>query len=266
MTIGELFDGIGINNGVLAVVRAALDASACQNPDWIYAVGGFVAQPEVWDEVLPEWQAAIDQWRIPRFHLSQLPKLVGRQNAKTCEKYFLDIIENSHLHSIGGAIFTKDWKRPNWGDDTSPRFATPYEQSLWFALKVLAEHCRKAFPGEEVVVVSDFDGSEAAINRIFQKAKAEWPWLDTLALRDASKLELQCADLAAGILRQSWVEITTNPDCKVPWGRLPLTKSKKTSSSVWSRRQGVIVSRAINQHLELQRQEIERCEGRFKRD
>lgn len=231
----------------LAVLRAALDASAC-HPNWIYAVGGFVAHPKAWDEMLPEWQAAVDQWRIPRFHLSQLPKLVGRQNAKACENYFLDIIRQSELHSIGGAIFTEDWKRPDWGDDTSPRFSTPYEQSLWFALKVLAKHCHEAFPGEQIVVVSDFDGSQGAINRIFQKAKAEWPWLDTLALHDGMKLELQCADLAAGILRRSWVEITTIPSCKVPWGRLPLSKSKKTSSSVWSRRQGALIVRAVNLH------------------
>ena len=156
MSVRDFLAALGLPNGVLAVLRAALDASAC-HPEWIYSVAGYVAPPEAWDKILPIWQDALDYWRIPRFHLCELPDWIGHERAELCEKYFSQIVSQSDLHSIGSAVFVRDWERPDWGDDRSPRFPTAYEQSLWFALNVLGEHCQLEFPERPVAVVCDID-------------------------------------------------------------------------------------------------------------
>lgn len=242
----EYLRAIGIQDGVFAVLRAALDASSCQ-PAWIYAVAGYVAPPEDWEPALERWQEALDQWKLERFHLAELPKLVGFERTKMCEGYFARIIEKSDLHSVGSAIFTADWEQPDWGDDRSPRFAKPYDQSLWFALNVLGEHCQLEFPDQEVAVVCDVDGPEVAMQAVFREAQKVRPNLHSLGVSNSFKRkELQIADLAAGYLRRSWVDITTDENCAIPWGVIP--KSKKGRTSVWSLRQNAILARSIGIH------------------
>lgn len=249
MGVHAYLEAHGIPDGVLAVLRAALDASAC-HPDWIYAVGGLVGPSETWDPLLEEWQAAVDQWRIPRFHLSELPQMVGYGRTKMCEGYFRGLLRNCELHTVGAAVFTAHWERPDWGHDQSPRFDTAYKQSLWFALNCLAKHCEKHFPGQDVAILCDTDAPLEAMNAIFDKVQQEHPCLNHLAISNSFKRkELQAADLAAGLLRRSWVEISDNAKSKQPWGRLPKTKGK-TSSSVWSRAQGFFLGRAMRLHEE----------------
>lgn len=247
MSASEFLEAIGIRNGFLAVLRAALDASAC-HPRWIYAVAGYVAPAEAWDDLTPRWQEAVDYWKIPRFHLTDLPKWLGHEKAALCEKNFSRLISDSELHAIGAAVFTADWEKPDWGEDRTQRFDTAYEQSLWFALNVLAQHCELEFPGQQVAVLLDADAPEFAINAMFRKVQETRPCLESVGVGSSHKRkELQCADLAAGFLRRSWVDITTNEMSDLPWGVIPRA-GKKGRTSVWSLRPGVILGRALRMH------------------
>lgn len=231
------------------MLKASLDASACR-PNWIYSVAGLVGAPEKWATLLSAWQDALDKWRISRFHLSELPQLVGHERVKMCEGYFLRLLGECELDPVGAAILTAHWERPDWGRDSSPRFPTAYEQSLWFALKALAAHCQKRFPDHGVEVLCDIDGPETVLNSVFDKAQKEYPNLCGLSISTSLRqTELQCADLVAGYLRRSWVDITDNPDSTTPWGNLPKTQGK-SSSSVWSLAQGFLLGRAMRLHEE----------------
>lgn len=229
------------------MLRAALDATSC-HPPWIYAVGGLVGSPEAWDELVPQWQEALAKWRIQRFHLSELPKLVGRERTKMCEGYFRRLLADCELDTVGAAIFTAHWGRSDWGHDQSPRFNTAYEQSLWFALTALGQHCKERFPEQEVVILCDADAPKAAIGEILKKVQEQHPSLGSMTISTSAKrIELQCADLAAGYLRRSWVEISENSRSEMPWGRLPKTKGK-TRSSVWSLAPSFFIGRALRLH------------------
>jgi hypothetical protein len=243
MSARDLPRAHGLCDEILAVLTAALDASYC-NPAWIYAVAGYVGERDVWDAVMSEWNEALRGWRIDRFHLAELPSLVGREKTRQCEGYFANIVRGSNLHSIGSAIFTHDWEKPDWGHDDSPRFSTPYEQSLWFALNVLGEHCELEFPGQSITILCDVDSSEAAIQSVFKKAAEQRRCLDSITVTNRRRhKQLEVADLAAGSLRKSWVDITSNESSKLSWGVIP--KSKRGRTSVWSLRQAAILQRAF---------------------
>lgn len=245
MLAREFLRALGIRNGVIAVLRAALDASSC-HPHWIYAVAGYVGTVEAWDAVLPEWDEGVSHWKIPRFHLCELADWLGHEKAHLCEKFFSNIIHRSELHSCGSAIFTADWFRPDWGEDRSPRFSSPYEQSLWFALDTLGTQCELEFPGQPVVVICDTDGPEQAMQSVFRKAQELHSCLDFIGHSSSFKHhELQCADLAAGSLRRSWATITTDDVCDLPWGVIPQNRAQKGRTSVWSLRTGAILRRAF---------------------
>ena len=165
-----------------------------------------------------------------------------------CEGYFRRLLAQCELHTVGAAVFTAHWERPDWGHDQSPRFGTAYEQSLWFALNAVAKHCENHFPGRNVAILCDVDAPVASMNAIFAQVQEKHPCLDSLAISNSFKhKELQCADLASGYLRRSWVDISDNQNSRQPWGRLPKTKGK-TSSSVWSMAQAFFLVRAMRLH------------------
>lgn len=231
----------------MAYLRAALDASYA-HPTLVHSVAGYLACDDEWFEVLKIWQEGLSYWGLQKFHLAELPKLMGHERGQLCEKFFRRIIERSGLISIGAAIFENDYNEPDWRGDNSPRFGTAYQQTLWFAFGVLSEECALEFPNSTVKIVCDIDGPEDDILDVFTQAQKKHPRLESIEFSNSrNHPELQLADLAAGYLRKSWANILTDASSNLRWGVIPSGMKGGRShgrTSVWSLRQGAIISRA----------------------
>lgn len=229
--------------GVLALLRAYFDKSGT-SPLGITSVAGYVAPVNEWEIVEAKWLEALNYWGIGCFHYSQLRFLVGSERAGMCANYFTRIIEDSNLDAIGAAIVDVDWRHDNWGQMTTQKLNSPYEQCLDLALDVLWQHAGENFPGEDIGVFCDADAPNESIEKVFGRHRDEHECFDTIAIGTTAKhVLLQCADLGAGKLRKSWLDIFENKGSKFPWGGLPV--GRKTKTSFWSLRQGAILNRAI---------------------
>lgn len=234
---------------LLALLSAYLDCSMRDQPPGVTSVAGYVAPISEWERVEREWKHGLShrQWKIDRFRLSDLPYHVGDANAELCARYFAQIIMNSAVHAIGSALLNCDWRRTNWSMFNMPRYDTLYEQCLDMALNTLGNHTNKYFPGERVVVICCPDGSKGDIVKVFERLKQNYPQFITISVASSSDVvPLQCADLGAGRLRNSWKSIINDePDTReLDFGTMPYGKDGEITTSFWSLIPGAVLERA----------------------
>ena len=232
------------------MLNAYLDASLTNQPPRVTVVAGYVAPLDECIRLETEWKSALHYWNIERFRLSGLEHLVGKSNVGICELYFEGIIKRSQLAPIGSALLNADWDKSDWGEATV-RLPTPYEQCLGFAFEVVGEFTAEYYPDESVSVFCCPDANRHKIDSIFKQRRTQYPHLASVKI-DFSKhiLPLQCADLGAGRLRQSWRVIASGaPEAKdLPWGALPSGRGVIRRTSIWSLRQGAVLTRALKIH------------------
>lgn len=245
--IAELMRAAGVPSGkaVVMVLRACIDASWSDQPPGVTVVAGYMSNVDETERVEKEWIEGLKYWRIPYFHLSELSTMT--RHADLCELFFSNIITVSKLAPIGAAIFNEDWNNPDWGDDTTIRRATPYEQCLDSALRVIGEHAREHYPNEKIAILCCLDSSESVIIDAFKRAKRRWKQLDNMIIKSSKEQAfLQCADLGAGLLRRSWRAILSgDKDARdLPWGEMPKGRKMRGRQSFWSLRQGAVFGRA----------------------
>lgn len=234
----------------IAMLYAYFDASNTKQAGSlrIGSIAGYVAPLEEWARVEQEWVEALDLWGLETFHYAELPSTIGigHGKAENCAGYFANIIKRSSVHAIGAALDEDDWHEPAWGSIKTKRYKTPYEQMLSMALQVLAKHVRQEFPGERVQVYCDRDASEEAIVAVFEEAKIASPQqLATVAVGDRHKYRLlQCADLAAGMQRKSWLRFFS-PDSDAYWGDFPRPKNGRARFAFWSLKPGIVIAEAV---------------------
>jgi hypothetical protein len=228
---------------LLALLNAYFDYSSTE-PAGITSVAGYVAPLEEWERVEAEWAEGLRYWDIDPFHLANLERNLGREKAELCERYFEKIITDSGLDAIGAALIDADWRQSEWEHMTTPKLPTAYQQCLDMALECLGQHAGDYFKGHDIAVFCDRDASENSIQAVFENRRVEYQRFVTVTIGGTDKiLPLQCADLGAGKLRKSWLEITTNEASELPWGGLP--RGRKYRTSFWSLHQGAVLARAI---------------------
>lgn len=224
------------------MLGAYFDAS-CTDPVGITSVAGYVAPLDEWSVVQSKWAAALEYWGLDVFRVSKLERNLGSANAKLCTKYFSRIIEESKLDAIGAALIDSDWRQSDWGKDKTTKLEIPYQQCLDLALKCLGNHTNQHFKGHDVAVFSDADAPEKCIESVFHNRAVAYPQFSALTVGRCDKiLPLQCADLATGLLRKSWLDIAKNAS-RLPWGTMP--RGRRISASFWSLRQGATLARAL---------------------
>lgn len=235
---------------IIAVLYVYLDASNTEiSGPRISSVAGYLAPLDDWQAVEAEWDKALVDWKLKRFHLSHLVRDVGRERAQACLGYFRRIIESSDLMAIGSAVFNDDWWRQDWGEDTTVRLDSPYEQCLDLVLKAIGNATGKEFQGEKVAIVCDLDAPENIIFGAFCRRRKDYPQFTTATIGSSyDVIPLQCADLGAGLLRKSWLEIVCDKDSDLPFGALPKGR-RRGATSVWSLRQGAVIRRTIAKML-----------------
>lgn len=220
---------------MLALLNAYLDASSGGQPPRIISVAGYVALVGIWERVESEWRKGLQYWRIPYFHMTDLHQEMGIEKAELCKLYFERIIKSDYLWPFGAALPIADWHNPDWRSLPTPRLASPYEQCLYFAIDALGRLLNRRFPGEEAALISCMDGPERHIESAFRVAHREYPQIVSATIGSSKRIiPLQCADLGAGRLRESWRTILTGGAENVPWGRMPRNDWVSGGLSFWS--------------------------------
>jgi len=223
LAIAELMRAIGgPKDGILAVLRACVDASWSDQPPRVMAAAGYVATLDEWKIVEDAWDAALQYWNIPYFHLCELRNMVG--DPDLCELCFTNIITDSQIAPIGAALFTSDWNRPDWGDDRTVRLSSPYEQCLDLTFKVIGEYTNATYPGRKVAILCCLDSTEDIIFSAFRRSAKRYQQFDDIAIKSSkTQTAMQCADLGAGVLRRGWRAIAAaDPAAEdLPWAEIP---------------------------------------------
>ena len=190
---------------LIAVLYAYLDASKTEIGKGMTVVAGYLASLEEWERLEAEWRGALEDWKIPRFHHTELNWLVGHEKHDMCLRYFENIIKGSELGAVGAVLQDENW-------DMRAEFAIPvpfhlkkYSQCLQSVLEVISHSAS----GEDVAVICDCDDGKDAMQSIFLAAKEKHSNLATLTIGSMkSMLPLQAADLACAWLRHASLAIS----------------------------------------------------------
>ncbi|QQP88767.1 hypothetical protein IGS68_22560 [Skermanella sp. TT6] len=232
---------------VLALLSAYFDKSATE-PVGVTSVAGYVAPLVEWERVEAEWAEHLAFWGLKRLHFSEIEQDLGREKGILCVKGFESIIAKSSIDAIGAALLDRDWHRDDWKRDETPKLSSPYEQCLDMVLKCLGKHTEERFPGADVAVFFDQDAAEDCILSVFRTAQINHPHLISANVGSSLRfLPIQCADLGAGMLRKSWLNIDSGNADDLPWGAMPRGGTIRTA--FWSLRQEAAVARAMLIHL-----------------
>jgi hypothetical protein len=248
------------DKALFAVLSAYFDRStATGKAASLTCVAGYVAPLDEWQRVESAWSEALAEWRIDRFHFAELPNVpgVGQERANQCIKFFSRIVRESGVFAIGSAVVDDEWHLPDWGHDTSERFSSPYEKALDSALRLLGEHAKERWPGEPLNVVCDRDAEPETIVRAFSRRQERHSNLADLTIHDRSRRlanspelrAMECADLAVGCLRKSWLQIMAGELEDDMWGSLPRPEGPTAKTSIWCLKPAWFIQRslAINQ-------------------
>jgi hypothetical protein len=92
---------------MFALLTAYFDKSRDQPSLCITSVAGYVASFDEWRAVEERWAEGVEYWsklegfrKLGGFHMAQLERSIGKQNAELCVKYFSNLIRSSKLQAI----------------------------------------------------------------------------------------------------------------------------------------------------------------------
>jgi hypothetical protein len=239
-------------NRIHLVLKLCLDRSS--DNGGIVSVAGYIATEEQWREIEPKWDKEWANWQAaPRlqmlkgFHMSKLARLIGNEQSALCISVFRRLIEESQLQAVGAAVYEPDWRRPVWGHDSTPRLSSPYQQALDMALQVAAKVALWRYPGHGIAVICCEDDGRARITNTYERNRNRCDLFHCLTINYANRFTgLDCADLGAGILRQSWGKIFRDHNIIDIFGNLPTGAGTAPATAFWSLRQASVIRRALN--------------------
>ena len=90
------------------MLRAYFDASFSEPPG-VTSIAGYIGSEQQWANVEDVWAENLDLWGLENFHLAELPRWIGHENADLCALSFLRAIEPLNLRSIDAALVDVDW-------------------------------------------------------------------------------------------------------------------------------------------------------------
>lgn len=193
----------GEGHGLMISLRAAFDSSK-DSPNGVTAVSGYLASEDQWASIEDAWNAQLGLIRADRFHLTEIRSQFT--DWPRAVKPFAQIIAAAELRSISATIRDTDWNsRPH---DPAYSKVCPYREHgcLDLLFGVLAQDVALEFANQPVAIVFDRDwGNHEAIVRVYDawRERTKHPGFNIFlkggVLWDA--IPLQCADLAAGLLR-----------------------------------------------------------------
>lgn len=197
---------------LLMVLRAYFDASNT-HPLGVTCIGGHVGDEAAWAALEGRWIEARKDWRLERFHLTDLPHQLGRDNAALCVRNFAGLIGDSDVRGFCAGLRDEDWdefvKNALNQEEMIAQFPTRYHYALDMVLGHLSMQIGLNLPDEDVLVTLDRDAPVEASQAIFDRWATKNPRLCGLAILHFPEnriVPLECADLYAGMKRRDWAE------------------------------------------------------------
>lgn len=193
---------LGISgNGLMAVVRAYLDASHDAKRSDYYVVAGFAAPSAVWESIEREWLEELAIWNLNDFHMTDIYHSLGHERGTLCIGSFSNIMRKyQEAYGFGIACEIEFWKNTDTGYDHPYHFCLSNTFSVLKTQQTLEEDNSDI----ALIVDQDFTPSDLA-QAIFDAHKREYDNFSTLTFGNRKSIvPLQCADLAAGALRMQW--------------------------------------------------------------
>ena len=188
---------------VFGLFTTYFDGSFTQRTAGVTVIGGYCGDEVQWRWVGDEWNKALAYWGIQTFHLSELPGIMGHEKGGLCALNFGNILKEAGLKGVSSSVEDAYFKARNtdWA-----RFPTPYHMCADMLFQTLKETMEIDLEGEKTLIVMDEDVPPGGVEVIFEAYK-RIPSFTGLMFSNCRKTPLlQCADFAAGALRQNWHE------------------------------------------------------------
>jgi hypothetical protein len=186
-------------------LRATFDSSK-DHPCGVTVVAGYIADATKWQSIEERWNNLLAVERMKRFHLNEIRARYSGDQWLMVVGSFASIAQKAEMRSVSSILKDTDWS--SLGHDSEYRKLCPHREHacldmLW---EVLSEDVRLEFNSEPIAIAFDQDwGNRDAVMRLHDAwckrtdhpgfnifFKGSVPW-DTIPL--------QCADMAAGLLR-----------------------------------------------------------------
>jgi hypothetical protein len=192
---------------LFAMIYAYLDASKTQDREGITVVAGYLASLEEWQRIEKDWEQALTGWKLPRFHIRELRRWVGRANVKDCIAYFVNLIKPSDLAGVAACVVDKNWdKRIHVSSNVSFQ-PDQYRQCLQRALGLIVEVADNHYHGQQISVTCDCDADQKLVEPVFDAVQQKHPALLSLTVRRSGQIRpLEAADLIAQVIRRKYLE------------------------------------------------------------
>jgi hypothetical protein len=204
----SLFFGRSLGQHVMAVIRAAFDASM-DRPCGITSVAGYIGDAHAWQDVEERWLNRLNVARLDRFRLTDVLFEFGLVAGLQCAEEFARILASSQLRFINAYMLDTDWALLDKDTDYSHIYPRREHACLDMLLGVLAEEARLEFKGEPIAVAFDNDyGNTKMAARVYEawRARTGHPGFQVISFIAGEQpwdfVPLQCADLVAGVVRQ----------------------------------------------------------------
>ena len=107
----------------MAALTAYFDASGkASNPAAIeLVVSGFISTAKKWRQFEADWQAVLDKFGVPYFHMREFAPSTGvfkdwkgkKQKRREFLGKLIDIAVENTEQSIGAGVLLKDWRKAN---------------------------------------------------------------------------------------------------------------------------------------------------------
>jgi hypothetical protein len=195
--------GQSLARKVFGLFTTYFDGSFTRKTTGVTVIAGYVGDEEQWRWVENEWNAALKYWGLPIFHLSELPEIMGHEKGSLCALNFGNILKEAGLKGVSSSVEDAYFKARNtdWA-----RFPTPYHMCADMLFETLRDTMEGELAGETTLIVMDEDVPPGGVEVIFEAYKS-FPSFAGLMFSNSRKTPLlQCADFAAGALRQNWHE------------------------------------------------------------
>jgi len=142
-------------------------------------VSGFVSTPKKWNQFEQQWQALLDQFELPYFHMKEFAPSTGvfkdwkgkEKRRRTFLQQLIDITVENTEQSIAAGVLLKDWRKANRFYELHEKDFPPYSLCGHTCVEEVYLWCEeKNYPRNQVLFMfEDGDEDKGALMRRTRK-------------------------------------------------------------------------------------------------
>lgn len=189
------------------ILSAYCDDSGTHESSRVVAVGGVLAEPDVWDAFSVEWAALLKKWRIPYFRMSSFESKTGvcagwsKRKSRNRLNKLLALFDKYRLVSFGCSV-PKDLYEQIVSPIAKAHYGGPYGLAAQLCFASVANGFRDGLAALDATVAYFFERGAKGwgpIERTFNANVGNPRWfLETITQVDKAKVPaVQAADIVA---------------------------------------------------------------------